>query len=278
MKIRRWITRNNVKRLAIRRVPVRVLDFESLRVIYCPMAKNGSTYFKKALMERSEFYPEFLESGGSLHEFAFRHPRLRMRDFSRLDDSGSLSFAIVRDPIDRAVSAYLNKFVSITGNLRVARQATAAYVELVNSDFDPERLLNFRQFVRLICHQADSELDHHWRPQHTFLRDYTEKFDWLVPQHRIADFLPILESHLGDSMPRERSRNRVQYSREVPEGVDYTRWAPQRLRHQKLYPTRDVLVSPDLLEALQARFALDLDLFSHAQESFEQKLLATTSS
>ena len=185
-------------------------------------------------------------------------------------EPGYLKFAVIRDPLERIVSAYLNKFVSARRNHRVANIATQGYIELVDPEFDPKRFLNFRQFVRLLCHQADAEMDQHWRPQPGFLRDHVDSFDWLVPLTRLEEFLLVLEQWMGIPIPREKTRNRTVYT-PVNTDEDITKWQPQRLRNRGFYPDKDSLLTPPLRQALVDRYAADLELWQRVNQDFRRQ-------
>ena len=242
--------------------------FETKKTIYCPIPKNSSTFFKTRLIEVNGDQELLLHSQLPVHTFLRRTPKYWIHDLQRLSEPDYLSFAIIREPLERVVSAYLNKFVSARRHHPIQVQATQSFMDLIDDSIDPERSLTFRQFVRLICQQQDHELDKHWRPQTCFLQGQVDSIGWLVPQNQLDRFYPVFESHLGTEISKTRSGNRTLYKRQEA-GVDVTRLSPRRLRNLGWHPEKDQFLVPELRERLIVRYEEDLALFKRACESFE---------
>jgi hypothetical protein len=241
--------------------------FDSIKVIYCPIPKNSSTFFKSRLIQANGDAEALQHSQFPLHSYLRKCSQYWVHDLNLLRESSYLKFAIVRDPLERVVSAYLNKFVAARRHHPIQAQSIQAYMDLIDASIDPELSLTFRQFVRLICQQSDADLDKHWRPQTTFMHGQASHLDWVVPQDQLNAFFPILESHLGFSISRTRPDNFTRYSRrEVSE--DVTRLSPRRLRNIGLNPDRESFLLPELKERLIQRFAADVELLNRSREHF----------
>ena len=245
--------------------------FDSIKVIYCPIPKNSSTFFKSRLIEANGDSQAQQESPFPLHAYLRKCSQYWVHDLGLLENPDFLKFAIIRDPLERVVSAYLNKFVATRRFHPIQLQSVKAYMELLDDSIDPERSLTFRQFVRLICKQSDADLDKHWRPQKTFLHRQEDFLDWLVPQDRLQDFLPVVESHLGQSISRSRPDNCTSYSKS---GIteDVTRLSPRRLRNLGLQPDKEEFLLPELKERLRQRYIQDIELLDRSRDKFLAKL------
>jgi len=80
-------------------------------------------------------------------------------------------FSVVRDPFERIISAYLEKFVyqrHSPRNLMHTRPVIGAVQG--SADIDLEHGISFDEFIAFILGQDPFELDPHWRPQHLYLR------------------------------------------------------------------------------------------------------------
>jgi len=243
------------------------------QIIYCPIEKNACTFFKQMLIEHGECRNEWQDSGMDVHTFLQQSKKLRLANEKQIRDASFLRFVVVREPIERIVSAYLNKFVR-NHDYPMAQQASEQYASLGRADAQPNRLMTFRQFVDLLGIQADSDLDTHWRPQISFLSQVVECFDWIVPLNRVAEFLPVLERRMASVLPRKKTANQNLYHAYDLQQQMYD-WYPDQLRDLSagnLYPDVASLVSPDIRQTLTRRFQADTELFQLACLHFQLKL------
>jgi len=85
-------------------------------------------------------------------------------------DTDHFRFVVLRDPIRRVLSAYLNYFVRRKLNndpdvaWSVSRTVRETQAALGISD-DPERSISFAEFVRFLSRADDLDCDVHWMPQ-----------------------------------------------------------------------------------------------------------------
>ena len=243
------------------------------KIIYCPIEKNACTFFKRILIQHGECRQEWKESGMDVHSFLRKRKKLRLANENQIRDATFLRFVIVREPVERAVSAYLNKFVR-NHDYPMAQQASEQYASLGRADAQPKRLMTFRQFVDLLGIQADSDLDNHWRSQVSFLSQVVECFDWIVPMNKIEEFLPVLERRMACKLPRRKTRNENVYHAYGLQQRMYD-WYPDQLRElssDRHYPDFTSLVTPDIRQTLTRRFQADVELYQLACQHFELKL------
>ena len=149
-----------------------VMVIPSQRLMYVPIAKNGCSSFKR-LMVRLAGYPEGAAVSARVHEHLdFYETGLQLKDWPHADvarfmsEPGWLRFTVLRDPLERLVSAYLEKFVRNRmepGN----RVHTRAVVSAVQGSDKPDfRVgITFREFAHYIAATPPECLDPHWRPQ-----------------------------------------------------------------------------------------------------------------
>jgi len=105
---------------------------------------------------------------------------------------GARRIAFVRDPWQRAVSAYLSKFVN-SSKFRPGVHLTNRYARNTAAG------LSFEDFVRLIGRQAALRMNQHWRPVTLFLGDC--HFDALWPLAEMTSRLRALGADLKCPSP-----------------------------------------------------------------------------
>jgi hypothetical protein len=101
-------------------------------------------------------------------------------------------FAVVRNPYDRLVSAFVDKFCG-PGLMQPWVQSVIRDVGSDNDDGKPG--INFIQFIEYLEGQDMDSTNRHWRRQSYILESV--KLDRLVNLDRLADELPAIEQQLG---------------------------------------------------------------------------------
>ncbi|MHA6347186.1 sulfotransferase family 2 domain-containing protein [Roseivivax sp. CAU 1761] len=181
------------------------------KVVYCPIGKNACTFMKRQMVRVSglpdidyilphiHLLTDHVRTGAQLSDYEEQEARRVIADPSYL------KFAILRDPAERLLSAYVEKFVLNRldeGNQHHTRRvvwAVQAALGLDAPDFD--RGISFRDFVTTITSQDPRQLDPHWRPQHLYL----EGIDWdrFYPVTRINEAIDMLEARSGLQLARQ---------------------------------------------------------------------------
>jgi hypothetical protein len=148
------------------------------RLLYVPVAKCACTSLKTMMIKLAgidcpdiavelgvHVVTDKFNTGAQLKDL----PMDTARQILASDDY--FKFSVVREPFERLVSAYLEKFVyrrhsrsnlEHTGPVLTAAQGGV--------DIDPQRGISFDQFIAYILGQDPYDLDPHWRPQHLYLR------------------------------------------------------------------------------------------------------------
>lgn len=181
------------------------------RILYCPIGKNACTFLKRQMIRIENLKEE---------EFLLRDVHLltdrvntgfHINDYSPDQADGILNspdyfrFAVLRDPMDRLLSAYTEKFVidrNIPGNIvhtgAVVRAVQKKQAPTLAANFD--RGITFREFLSFIIETSAKELDPHWIPQ----ANYLDGFSWTIYGFDRIDLLvDELEARTGMSLPRQ---------------------------------------------------------------------------
>ena len=188
-----------------------IMVIPSLRLMYVPIAKNACSTLKRMMLDLAGF-PANSSAQAHVHEcLDFYQTGLQLKDWPISDVDrfltapGWFRFAMLRDPLERLVSAYMEKFVRnrlLWGN----RVHTAPVVTAVQDTSTPnlDEGITFRQFASYIATTPAEQLDPHWRPQRLCLpvrgaqvaRFHIDEFDLLEDQLRSwCGTVPVVGHH-----------------------------------------------------------------------------------
>lgn len=183
------------------------------KLVFCPIGKVANTAVKAWA---TELAGRSFESDGDIHrEINARKVPLTVEAWTRWrfdkirHDPAWAFVALVRDPAERLVSAYWDKFV-IHRTPSETLQHTRDVLEYVYETrdlqtADIERGVSFRQFCQYLDAKPPQTLDGHWAPQHQDLESF--RWDRLFDLDRVEDF---------ERFVRRRCRRGY---REVPLGI-----------------------------------------------------------
>jgi hypothetical protein len=180
---------------------------ERYRILYSPIAKCACTSLKTMMvqLEAAKKSQEIVRLGVHQVTDAFdtgmllkNLPLARAKEILESDDY--YKFAVIRDPINRAISAYIEKFV-IQRTTVMNQLHTKHVVRSVQSGVDPdmERGITFRQFVEFLVAQEPDTLDPHWVPQHHYLRG-VPCYTGIYNIHQLARLKQALEEWTATSI------------------------------------------------------------------------------
>lgn len=155
-----------------------MLVAESHKLLYIPIAKCACTSLKCMMVELAaierpdiaaeldvHFITDQFNTGAQLKDMPMDQAR------RVLSSEQYFKFGVLRDPFERLISAYLEKFVYERlnySNLEHTRSVIAAIQK--KPDIDLQRGITFDQFIDHIVRQDPFDLDPHWRPQHLYFR------------------------------------------------------------------------------------------------------------
>lgn len=183
------------------------LKFDRLKLKYIWIPKNACTFTKKQILLLTD--KEFLR----LHDKNIFHESVQEKyGFSMLDyidhpsNNSYPSFAVLRDPIERFISCYTDKFVlpALKGKdfEGFAYDVILKIIEISGQPRRPSDSVSFREFLEFVKSQPPYELNEHWRPQYAFLGNETlalcttKNLDFELPSilNESKTFLPEREN------------------------------------------------------------------------------------
>ena len=182
------------------------------KILYMPVPKSGCTTIKKLLW--------FMESGfppsGAIHT---ANPTMSFKDLRPILDMNPIKsyfkFCVVRDPIDRLLSAYNHRVLAL--------QELRDSVFLQNRNFNLSP--SFNQFVKgLEDYMKVPVIEHHVKPMWNFLGEDPSFYVRIYNMKEInTEIIPLLESTCGHSLKMDMSVNaspHVAVREDIPEWVE----------------------------------------------------------
>ena len=149
---------------------------ESHKLMYIPVAKCACTSLKSLMVRLAGIDRPDVAIQLGVHLVTDRfNTGVQLKDkpiqLAReiLASDQYFKFSVIRDPFERLVSAYLEKFVyklHSKRNLLHTRPVISAIQG--SADINLQRGISFDQFVEYILAQDPYELDAHWRPQYLY--------------------------------------------------------------------------------------------------------------
>lgn len=252
-----------------------VMMLDHHRLMYLPIAKNACTSLKRLMaglsgltLRPKEDIHERLDGTNTGLMFVNREDA----DIEHnLAQPGWMRFIVIREPLERLVSAYIEKFVvnrqqpgvKITCDPVLMRTFKAGWLR----EEDYERGITFRQFVTDILAQSPDRLDPHWRPQAQYLKHFPPTHVYRM--HEMEKLARDLSEHTGQhvNIPRANvSRNSVA-------SKVYAAGAADMLPHELPSPSKlsvHSFINGDLRTRIEAYFTADIALYSQADHAPEK--------
>ena len=176
---------------------------EKYKVLYIPVAKCACTSLKSLMVELAEieqhekaiqlgvhFVTDRFNTGVQLKDKTMK------RAWQILASDQYFKFIVVREPFERLVSAYLEKFVYNRHNKRNLLHTRAVLRHVQGTDKpDLQRGISFDEFVGYVTSQDPMKLDPHWRPQCLYLA----KVRHMTKVYRLED-IALLELDLRQKL------------------------------------------------------------------------------
>lgn len=253
-----------------------VIMLDDLKIMYLPIAKNACSSLKRVVAELGGLHLNWTED---IHR-KLDNENTGLLFFNRDDEDirtalsqpGWLRFAIIRNPLDRLVSVYVEKFiinrlspdVKITCDPVLMRTYQLGWLR----HRDYERGVTFRSFVTDIISQSPDRLDPHWRPQSQYLKAYP--FTHIYHIDNLDEVSRDLSDHTGKDVqiPRSNvSRNSDQSELHVENAADLLPRdlpCPERISVESF-------AHGQLRSQILSYFAEDFELFARAQSAAQER-------
>ena len=230
-----------------------------LRAVYFPIPKSACTLFSTFVALHSDAASDFNPVAHNVHSYRQQNERLHLSDFRVLTDDRYFRFTVIRDPYTRLVSAYVDKLVKpVREGLRWATEERCGKY-------------SFEDVVESICKLNDAELDKHFRPQITFIRNVPINHIGLF-EHLDLTFKVLKERFgidiIGEVSKKVRSPKRTSYDQSA--ASDYVgNWTASELAEMNGIPPLEAFYNDDLREKIALRFSEDFDLYQRVQRQLE---------
>ncbi len=216
------------------------------RVIYTPIAKNANTSLKRLFVRLSG------------------HTR---RD-EILNDPSYFRYVVLRNPLERAVSGYLDKFVRNpppSGTGGEAPMIIGAAIDWVYAHRgekpDYNRSITFLEFVNYLAQNDDDNLDTHFKSQESYLDQ--QKFDFIGTVEQMKSLPEVLEPLFNQYVEIEHSHRVLRRKLFLRRGRKEMQ-LPKHLRAQRALPHASELLNIGISEQLKNRYSTDYEFWHSA--------------
>lgn len=244
------------------------------RIVYLCIPKNANSFLRAVFLANNftDFDPEN-ESALKYQERTGRN--LQPRDVGRMmKDRRYKKIVVLRDPLSRLVSAYLDKVVKFELkriNQHWLGQLYAAMTDSLGRSIDCSNI-TFADFATHACMQPDAMRDSHWRSQSSFTGGY--RFDFYGNVEAMETTLRLLRDNgLRTDIGPIKSAKRTQYSLSRPGGKPAWDARICELNAKGSYPGAQYFYSPDILLDVKKAYAKDMELFCNTQNIMFEYLL-----
>ncbi|HPF37785.1 MAG TPA: sulfotransferase family protein [Phycisphaerae bacterium] len=234
------------------------LPNDEYRFVYCPIPKVASSSLKQWFLTTLGYDSGRADWPERPHEFLSQW--LHDRRLAIPDDY--LTFAFVRDPRRRLVSAFLQKFVvRWDAPASPARPVIEAVCTSLGRPVDHANGISFRCFVKHVVGCDPILLDPHWRPQYLFLEG-GRSIDFVGRAESFDTDMLALTRRLGLPYHATFRTLRLPYANNIVEGAaDMT---SGQLRRLKAFPAWPSFYDDDLRSLVAEYYGADFRRFGYA--------------
>ena len=230
---------------------------EQLKAVYCSIPKNACTLFKTMMVKHSDLKNAYETSGENIHTFLSQ----RMKNVSALhllnclDSEEYFKFVIIRNPFDRIVSAYLDKFAKHKFPEPFVQEVISSVRRFLCLEPSTEMSITFEQFVDYVAYTPDNKLNDHWRPQTNFLASV--RFDFVGQFEFMDASIEFLEQKFNIEIFEDVATHATQYHC-FENHQDFHRLYPHQLRSLVGMPDSSSIYTKELNRRVCLRFLRDV--------------------
>ncbi len=240
---------------------------------YVSVPKNACSLLKAGFVLSSRHRDAYIASGDNIHVFC---TGLSMGATAPevASDPAYFRFTVLREPMRRILSAYLDKIVDGRQEtdhymrLQVARTVRAAQAALGLTD-DPDRSITFEEFVRYLATAEDVACDLHWMPQAQLVGTDLGRYEHVGRVEHLADTLDLLASRFGYVGPADGDPNLDVHD---PHAARFSESAALPAPHRAVpaalaalpdgLPMPELFLTRELTDLLTRRYATDVALYA----------------
>jgi hypothetical protein len=247
------------------------------RVIYTPIGKNANTTLKRMFVRLSG-YPRSNEIlKGNVHTYlTSNRTGLSLCDYTPeeataiLADDSYFRYVVLREPLARATSGYVEKFVingMPAGESREPPPVIKAAIDWVynrrGEEPDYDRSISFEEFVDHLVECDDRSLDTHFKSQESYL--VQQRFDFMGVVENMRPLIEVLEPRFNQKIEME-FKNRTAHKKSLFRRRGQGKLLPTKLRAQRALPRSHELLTDEITGQLQHRYARDVQLWQEARK------------
>jgi hypothetical protein len=244
--------------------------FPTLNIIFTAIPKTGSTSLKKYLFSLEEEASGDIEAASAIrggygddihsHE-ANRKFLFSSRSLSRTKEELALKLLVVRNPVDRTISAWLNKFLFVPHRSR-------EFLKYLGADFVPTSFqggaVEMRRYLEKFVNRLDNDPrflhgDPHWTPQSSLI-DRRDAFDVVIETDKLRTLPEILFNHHDFLISAPHFRDVLRDRRIGKENSSNPGFI-------------DALSSPGLEDQIRSIYRVDFELFDALGISQTERIL-----
>ncbi|CAH1256532.1 CHST11 [Branchiostoma lanceolatum] len=182
------------------------------RLVYCDVAKAGSTTMKKILAQVDPNY-QYIKENGLHDQESFKDLSLFQEGSRDLRDrlTNYTKFMIVREPLERLLSAYQDKFRFGRGvreyetnygkhflEVRTPNDVVRWQKAAARAAHSKARLnVTFAEFVRGLLTGEERYFNIHWQPQHLICHPCKIQYDYIGHLETMHDDVKYIMSKTG---------------------------------------------------------------------------------
>lgn len=217
------------------------------RFAYAYIRKNACSAFKDLICETSN-QADFSEYKGSQLEFMGQHHKIRSVDVLEQCDT---RIFVYRDPFERVISVFVNKFVSQTGNAAIFQN----YQEVTGQD---PRLATFESFLRDYCrHFRDRDVHVERQSVHLLPIVYNAALS-------LSSLHTGMTSLIGLTLADRYFAHKVNSSSYGSDTSDMSsltaRQLHKRYKETRELPSKRAFMREDLIDLCRQRYAVDYEM------------------
>ena len=230
--------------------------YPQLRLAYTYIPKNACTSFKRTFGCAQGWLST---DASSAHDMTRTHWMQGLFRYGATDER----ILVIRDPFDRILSGYLNRFLMREDAVADHAMGTGL-AELLGQDATRHDT-TFTSFVEYLSRTPSRTLNEHWRPQSDFIiGSYTRHIRF----EHLAEDTEFLATR-GLTLDHARGHSTSTIQRDLAPGWgDRKARALRRLRKRRgILPTRDNMYDARLYARIAERYAEDIETLSCWSES-----------
>ena len=245
------------------------------RVLFIPIAKNANTSLKQLFVRLSGHDKVNEMLNGNIHiNLTSQATGLSLCDYTPseaaniLGDDSYFRYVVLRDPLTRAASGYVSKFVLHPPPAGDCGEPPVVIGDAIDWIYqqrgekpDYVRSITFAEFVIYVTENDDVKLDTHFKSQESYLGK--QNFDFVGAVEKMGRLTDVLGSHYKQKIKLEHE-NRSMHRWSLLRRGDQHKLLPAQIHNQRIRAQSSELLTDEIAEHLKWRYARDFELWQQA--------------